>query len=163
MADSGKAGFSLQKAAQVRLDSLGLVKNHSCFINYQKHMEQLEHWLELQHSMVRSDEIRKMTALEKELVKKDKLSPLLSEAIAMYQAKEISKRGFTKDSIKSILLIVFGITPPSSGPLSSKHEWLKLLEQCNTSNPGKLDRAVADKAIEIKPMNADEVSNWLYQ
>ena len=28
MADSGEAGFSLQKAAQVRLDKLGLVKNH---------------------------------------------------------------------------------------------------------------------------------------
>jgi len=28
MADSGEAGFSLQKAAQVRLDNLGLVKNH---------------------------------------------------------------------------------------------------------------------------------------
>jgi hypothetical protein len=33
MADSGEAGFSLQKAAQVRLDNLGLVKNHSCFVN----------------------------------------------------------------------------------------------------------------------------------
>jgi hypothetical protein len=28
MADSVEAGFSLQKAAQVRLDNLGLVKNH---------------------------------------------------------------------------------------------------------------------------------------
>jgi len=36
MADSGEAGFSLQKAAQVRLDNLGLVKNHSCFINNPK-------------------------------------------------------------------------------------------------------------------------------
>jgi hypothetical protein len=43
MADSGKAGFSLQKAAQVRLDNLGLVKNHSCFINNPKRMERLEH------------------------------------------------------------------------------------------------------------------------
>jgi hypothetical protein len=79
--------------------------------------------------MGRSDEMRKMTALEKELAEKDKLSPLLSEAIAMYHAKETSMRGFTKDSIKSILLTVFGITPPIpiSGPLSSKPEWLKLL------------------------------------
>ncbi len=36
MADSVEAGFSLQKAAQVRLDNLGLVKNHPCFINNQK-------------------------------------------------------------------------------------------------------------------------------
>jgi hypothetical protein len=33
--------------------------------------------------MGRPDEIRKMTALEKEVAKKEKLSPLLSEAIAM--------------------------------------------------------------------------------
>jgi hypothetical protein len=37
--------------------------------------------------MGRSDDIRKMTVLEKELAEKDKLSPLLSEAIAMYQAE----------------------------------------------------------------------------
>ncbi len=91
----------------MRLDNLGLVINHSCFINNPKHIEQLEHWLELQRSMGRSDEIRKMTALEKDLAEKDELSPLLSKAIAMYHAKETSKRGFTKDSIKSILLTFF--------------------------------------------------------
>ncbi len=90
MADSGKARFSLQKAAQARLDNLELAKNHSCFINNPKCMERLEHRLELQCSMGRSDEIRKMTALEKDFAEKDKLSPLLSEAIAMYQAKETS-------------------------------------------------------------------------
>jgi hypothetical protein len=77
--------------------------------------------------------------------------------------KETSKRGFTKDSIKSILLTVFGITPPISGPLSSKPEWLKLLVQCDMSNPSKLDREVVDKANEIKSKNTDDMSNWLYQ
>jgi hypothetical protein len=163
MADSSKARFSLQKAVQVRLDNLGLVKIHSCFINNPQYMEGLEDWLELQRSMGRSDEIRKMAALKKELAEKDKLSPLLSEAIAMYLAKETSKRGFTKESIKSILLTVFRIAPPSSGPLSSKPQRLKLLVQCNTSNPCKLDRAVADKANEIKSKNAGDVSTWLYQ
>jgi hypothetical protein len=43
----------------------------------------------------------------------DKLSPLLFDAIAMYKANETTKRGFTKDSIKSILLTVFGIAPPT--------------------------------------------------
>jgi hypothetical protein len=65
MADSGKAGFSMQQAMQVRLDNLGLVMNHSYFINNPQRFEQLEHLLELQRSMGRSDEIRKMTALEK--------------------------------------------------------------------------------------------------
>ena len=59
----------------------------------------------------------------------DKLSPLLFDAIAMYKANETTKRGFTKDSIKSILLTVFGIAPPNSRKLSSKSEWLKLLQQ----------------------------------
>ncbi len=119
--------FSLQKAAQVRLDNLGLVKNHSCFIKNQKHIKLLEQRLELQHSISRSEEIQKSSALEKELAEMDKLSPLLSEAIVMFKANETSKRGFTKDCIKSILLTVFGITPPNSRPLSSKSEWLELL------------------------------------
>jgi hypothetical protein len=31
------------------------------------------------------------------------------------------------------------------------------------SNPGKLDRAVADKANEAKPKNTDDMSDWFYQ
>jgi hypothetical protein len=43
MADSGKAGFSLQKTAQVSLDNLGLVMNQSCFTNNPMCIERLEH------------------------------------------------------------------------------------------------------------------------
>ncbi len=114
MADSRDAGFSLQKAAQVRLDNLGLVKNHSCFINNPKRIKLLEQWLELQRSIGRLEEIRKSSAIKKELAEMDKLSQMLFQAIAMYKANETTKRGFTKDSIKSILLTVFGITPPNS-------------------------------------------------
>ncbi len=74
----------------MRLDNLGLVKNHSWFKNNPESMEQLEHWLELQCSMGKANEIRKMTVLEKQLAEKDKLSPLLSKAIAMYQANKTS-------------------------------------------------------------------------
>jgi hypothetical protein len=73
----------------------------------------------------------------------DKLSPLLSEAIVMYKANETSKRDLTKDCIVSILFTVFGITPSNSGPLSSKSEWLKLLQQQDKDNPGKIDSPVA--------------------
>ena len=104
----------MQKAAQVRLDNLGLVKNHSCFINNPKRIELLEQRLELQRSIGRSEEIRMSSALEKDLAEMDKLSPLLFDAIAMYKANETTKRGFTKDSIKSILLTVFGIAPPKA-------------------------------------------------
>jgi hypothetical protein len=120
MADRGEAGFLLQKAAQVRLDNLGLVKSHSCFISNLKRIKVLEQRLELQRSIGRLEEIRKSSALEKDLAEMDKLSPLLFQAIGMYKANETSKRRFTKDSINSILLTVFGITPPHSGKLSSK-------------------------------------------
>jgi hypothetical protein len=80
----------------VRLDNLGLVKNHSCFINNPKRIKLLEQRLELQRSIGRSEEIRKSSALKKELSEMDKLSPVLSEAIVMYKANETSKRGFTK-------------------------------------------------------------------
>jgi hypothetical protein len=165
MADSGEAGFSLQKAAQVRLDNLGLVKNHSCFVNNQNHIKLLEQRLELQRSIGRSEEIRKSSALEKDLAEMDKLSSLLFEAIAMYKANETTKRGFTKDSIKSILLTVFGIAPPNSGKLSSKLEWLKLLQQQVKDNPGKMDSPVAANATADLGTTATQSNvniHWLY-
>jgi hypothetical protein len=96
----------------------------------------------------------------------DKLSPLLSEAIVMYKADETSKRGFTKDHIKSILLTVSGITPPNSGPLSSKSEWLKLLQQQDKDNPGKIDSPVAANAtadLATPATQSNTNMHWLYQ
>jgi hypothetical protein len=96
----------------------------------------------------------------------DKLSPLLSEAIVMYKANETSKRGFTKDRIKSILLTVFGIIQPNSGPLSSKSDWLKLLQQQDKDNPGKIDSLVAANAtadLATPATQSNTNMNWLYQ
>jgi hypothetical protein len=131
-----------------------------------KRIKLLEQRLELQRSIGWSEEIQKSSALEKELAKMDNLSPLLSEAIVMYKANETSKRGFTKDHIKSILLTVFGITPPNSRPLSSKSEWLKILQQQDKDNSGKIDspvaaNATADLATSATPSNTN--IHWLYQ
>ena len=96
----------------------------------------------------------------------DKLSPLLFDAIAMYKANETTKRGFTKDSIKSILLTVFGIAPPNSGELSSKSEWLKLLQQQDKDHPGKIDSPVAANATADLGTAATQSNaniHWLYQ
>jgi hypothetical protein len=84
----------------------------------------------------------------------------------MYKANETSKRGFTKDRIKSILPTVFGITPPNSGPLSSKSEWLKFLQLQDKDNPGKIDspataNATADLATPATQSNTN--IHWLYQ
>jgi hypothetical protein len=158
--------FSLQKAAQDRPSNLGLVKNHSCFINNPKRIKLLEQQLELQYSIGRSEEIRKSSALEKKLAEMNKLIPLLSEAIVMYKAYETSKRGFTKDCIKSILPTVFAITPPNSGPLSSKSEWLKLLQQQDKDNPGKIDSPLAANATAdlATPATQSNINiHWLYQ
>jgi hypothetical protein len=78
--------------------------------------------------MGRRDEIQRLTAEAKELAVKEKMSPLLLGAIEMFKAKEFTKKGFTKNIIKAILLTVFGISPLNSGPTSSKTEWLKILE-----------------------------------
>jgi hypothetical protein len=96
----------------------------------------------------------------------DKLSPLLSEVIVMYKVNETSKRGFTKDHIKSILLTVFGITPPNSRPLSSISEWLKLLQLQDKDNPGKIDSLVAANAIADLATPATQSNtniHWLHQ
>jgi hypothetical protein len=96
----------------------------------------------------------------------DKLSPLLSEVIVMYKANETSKRDFTKDHIKSILLTVFGITPPNSGSLSSKSEWLKLLQQQDKDNSGNIDSPVAANATADLATPATQSNtniHWLYQ
>ncbi len=84
----------------MRLNNLGLVKNHSCFINNPKRIKLLEQRLEHQCSIGRSEEIQKSRALEKELAEMDNLSPQLSEVIVMYKANKTSKRSPTKDLIK---------------------------------------------------------------
>jgi hypothetical protein len=96
----------------------------------------------------------------------NKLSPLLSEAIVMYKANKTSKMGFTKDRIESILLTVFGIAPPNSGPHSSKSEWLKLLQLQDKDNPGKIDSPVADNAnadLATPATQSNTNIHWLYQ
>jgi hypothetical protein len=78
----------------------------------------------------------------------------------MYKANETTKRGFTKDSIKSILL-----APPNSGKLSSKSEWLKLLQQQVKKNPGKMDSPVAANATADLGTAATQSNvniHWLY-
>ncbi len=96
----------------------------------------------------------------------DELSPQLSEVIVMYKANVTSKKSLTKDPIKPILLAVCGITPPNSGPLSSKSEWLKLLQQQDKDNPGKIDTPVAANATADLATPATQSNtniHWLYQ
>jgi hypothetical protein len=61
---------------------------------------------------------------------------------------------------------VFGITPPTSGHLSSKSEWLKLLQQQDKDNPGMVDSPVAANATADLGTAATQSNaniHWLYQ
>jgi hypothetical protein len=165
--DDITGGVTLEKAAQVRLDNIGMVKSHGCFLNDPLRLERLQSRLELQRSIGRRDEIQRLTAEGKELAEKNKLSPLLLDAIKMFKAKETNKKGFTKDCIKSILLSVFGIAPPSSGKLSTKPAWMALLERLDADTPGKIDEQLAvcvastsnlDDAADMESQNV----LWLY-
>ncbi len=150
----------------MRLNNLGLAKNYSCFINNPKRIKLLEQRLELQHSIGRLEETQKSRALEKESAEMDELSPQLSEAIVMYKANKTSKRSLTKDCIELILLTVCGITPLNSRPLSSKSEWLKLLQQKDKDNSGKIDTPVAANATADLATPATQSNtniHWLYQ
>ena len=150
-------GVTLEKAAQVRLDNIGMGKSHGCFLNDPLRLERLQSRLELQRSIGKRDEIQRLTAEGKELAEKDKLSPLLLDAIKMFKAKETNKKGFTKDCIKSISLSVFGIAPPSSGKLSTKPAWMALLERLDADNPGKIDEQLA--VCEASTSNLDDVAD----
>jgi len=57
--------------------------------------------------------------------------------------------------------------PTNSGKPSSKSEWLKLLQQQDRDNPGKMDSPVAANATADLGTAATQTSNanihWLYQ
>jgi hypothetical protein len=160
--DSGEAGFSLQKAAQVRIDNLGLIKNHSWFVYNPNRIELLlEQRLELQRSIGRMEGIRKSSALEKDLAEIDKLSPLLFQVIAMYKANKTTKRGFTKDSIKSILLT--GLWNHTTNQRTSFIQ-IRVVEVID--NPGMVDSPVAANATADLGTAATQSNaniHWLYQ
>jgi hypothetical protein len=121
----------------VRINNLGYVKSHSIFVNNLDCLERLRQRYDIQLSLGKRDEIQKLTAEANKLAtkEKEKLSPLLLATIEIFKAKEFTRNGFTKDSIKAILLTVFGISPSNSGPTSNKADRLKLLEQLDTDNP----------------------------
>ena len=68
---------------------------------------------------------------------KDNLSPLL------LQIYTIQQEGVHKGWYQINFLTVIGITPPCSGQLSTKHDWLKLLEKQDKEYPGKIDVQLA--------------------
>jgi hypothetical protein len=83
MADVNEGGVPLQKATQCRIDQLGNVKSHSCFINNSERLRNQKMRLELLRSLGRA----KSMGLEEEAVKKKAavadLKTLVPDAIKM--------------------------------------------------------------------------------
>ena len=147
------AGVSLRKAAQVRLDNLGQIKNRCTFINDKVRIDRLQHRMELMRLLWRREEIE---ALQKELdlcTQKDKLAESLPLALKMFSAKETNKRAFTKKSAVAILLIVFGFVPAKN---AKKADLLEELNNQDQQHPGKIDEALVDYPIEAVPESQTE-------
>ena len=57
-------GTTLEKAAKVRLDNLGYVQSHSCFVNQPERLDRLRSRLELQKSLGSVHTAQKKTAAD---------------------------------------------------------------------------------------------------
>ena len=78
-------GHSKKKAASVRLDNLGQIKSHSCFVNNPERMERLKTKLGLMRSIGRVDEGRAMVEANKLNNDRLQLASILAEAIRLFK------------------------------------------------------------------------------
>lgn len=135
--------------AQQKLDALGYIKAHACFINDMKCLEWL--WFRLQ--LVKSIEVIKEIEEEEQARAREEaereLQPRLCAAIAMYWGREIGKH-FTKKHAYSILLLCYGLHLSSS---KKKADLIKMIDDEVASNPTKMDAVVVPSlpALEIFP------------
>ena len=130
-------GTTLEKAAKVRLDNLGYVQSHSCFVNQPERLDRLRSRLELQKSLGSVHTAQKKTAADARKAEDDNLRKLLPSAVQMFKAQHHGKK-FTKNHIKAILVLIFENTLPKRGPLSYRDKWLESLITFNENNPAKL-------------------------
>ena len=85
-------GISLQRAAQVRLDNIGHIRNMSQFINSPSRVDRMEQRFTLQQSMGRAEEMAALEAAEKLDEEKNKSQSDITSAIAMVKEGETEKR-----------------------------------------------------------------------
>lgn len=153
-------GVPLEKAAQVRLDNLGQVKSRSQFINDPRRLNALRDRLELLRSLGRAEELAQMEEKEKTANEAADLRFILRPAIQMYLGGETSKRTFTKNHAKSILLIVFNAKPSKT---AKKQHMIDSIAQENEKHPGLLQDVLdsADDNVfvpELPPLDVTSPS-----
>ena len=106
-------GVKLKQAARARIENLGRVKSHSCFVNDPEHLNNTNQRTRLALSVGMVDEIQKLEIKNKTEGDKEGLYPVLQAAIEMYKRGETSKRDFTIKHTKEIFLLAFDVTPKS--------------------------------------------------
>ena len=97
-----------KRLAQRKLDALGYVKSHSCFINDPARIERLRSRLALAKYLEAVNNIEDNEAAKNKLQEVGELAKLLPEALQAYSpCKEGGKPGwkFTKKHIDAILLL----------------------------------------------------------
>ena len=136
-----KEGVPLDKAARVRLDNLGQIKNRTQFINDPKRMANLQARLELLESLGHAEEMAKLVSKNQRVEDEIALELHVPAALRMYHAGETSKRAFTREFIKSILVVAFGLAvPPKS---AKKSDLLTTLKAQVELHPDKLAAATS--------------------
>ena len=80
MQDVGN-GVNLKQAAQARLDNLGQVKSHSCFVNDPKRLKRILDRMQLARSMGQVKAVQDEAAKQKVDDELDKLTSLVAPAI----------------------------------------------------------------------------------
>ena len=134
MRDIGTGGT--ERLSQRKLDCLGYIKSHSCFVNDPKRMDRLRSRLELARSLEDVKEFDDEDAKQTKRNKEGELLKVLPQAIQMFldgiATKTFAKK-FTKNLISSILLICFNLRVSGK-----KAPMLKALEDAYENNPDKL-------------------------
>ena len=111
MREIGSSG-SVEKLAKRKLDALGYIKSHSCFINDPTRIERLRSKLLLAKSLEHIKAIETKKAVKSKQEEGGDFKKFLSEAVQLYGSiKEDGKapRKFTKKHIHAILLLCFDL------------------------------------------------------
>ena len=142
------AGVPLEKAAQVRLDNLGLIKRHALFVNNPQRLERHRERLEMMRSLGLVQEMATQEAEEIRAAEKVALAHVLGAAIKMYQAEGTGKRTFQKKPARAILVSVFDVSPKKS---LAKKELIEILEEEARTQPALIDGYEIEDAIAAIP------------
>ena len=140
-------GVNLRQAASTKLDYIGQVKSHSYFVNDPDCLQRLREKAELALSIGLIDEFQALEKQSKINVENVVLSLILGDAICVYRNGETNKKGFLKNHIKAMLVLVFNDT--TKGKNQDILDWLELLDAADQE--GKLDKELS-KASSTPPV-----------